>query len=240
MRTLPPRSSLPSDISRKLQSKTESIQRIPEAERKTKAARLYKSVRKADWFIPVIEALRVLSGKTERCMYCSGSESSNLEHFKPKAVFPELALTWENFLWICWLCNHNKDADFPLAADDKLINPLEEKVWNFFRIDEKGNLAPRRVMRLNGYHPRALSTMKIIKLDRQALQESRQRHLIRLKKHVSHVIRLYELGDLSKKELEDCVADWRDDAGQPDVADYFLNGPGRRKEPFAALFKLLS
>ena len=174
MRTLPQRSSLPAATSRKLKTLTDAIQRLKDDERKAEAARLYENARQAVWFEPVIEALRVLSGVTERCMFCSGSESSNVEHFHPKAIFPELALLWENLLWICWRCNHLKRDDFPLAVDDKLINPLEENVWDFFRIDEMGSLAPISLPPLYRYHPRAVSTMKVIKLDRSAVQECRK------------------------------------------------------------------
>lgn len=240
MRQLPKRKSLPSATDWKLQEQTAAIRKTALAKRKATAKRLYDNARRRAWFKPVIDALREMSGKTERCMFCSGSESSNVEHFHPKALFPELALTWVNFLWVCMICNGAKGDAFPTLADERLINPLEENVWDFFRIDKKGNLAARRAPSLKAYHPRAVSTMRLVRLDRQALQESRQRHLLRLTQHVRDSVNLFQLGQLTQHDLSERVAVWREDAGQPDVADYFLNGPGRRKEPFAELFKLLT
>lgn len=241
MRQLPKRSALSPALVKRLKSQSEAIIKIAvESECKAEAKRRYENARKAKWFKPVIEALRAMAGKTERCMLCSGSESSDLEHYHPKAMFPELALTWENFLWSCGVCNGAKLNLFPTEADKKLINPIEENVWDFFRIDEYGSLTARFNTALNQFDPRAISTMKIVRLDRQALQENRQRHLRRLKRSVEHSLELFRLRQLSKKELAEIVEEWRDDAGQPDVADYFLNGPGRTEKPFAELFKLLA
>lgn len=172
-------------------------------------------------------------------MFCSGSESSEVEHYRPKATFPELALTWKNMLWACGICNRAKSNRFPVEAEQLLIDPLSEKVWDYFFIDEFGNLTARWSTMHDDYHPRAVSTMSIVALDRQALQEARQQRLINLKERVSDCLILLKNGDLSKTQVKKRIQQWRNEAFQPDVADYFLNGPGQQEEPFSLLFSLL-
>jgi 5-methylcytosine-specific restriction endonuclease McrA len=74
-------------------------------------------------------------------MLCSGSESSDVEHFMPKALYPSQAMNWENYLWACGICNRLKGNQFP-EEGRHLINPLDENVWTFFFIDEFGLLTP--------------------------------------------------------------------------------------------------
>jgi len=237
MRQFPQRPALPRDITRKLSQETKLI--VNAVDKKAEAARRYSNARQSKWFKPALKALRRLSGPGERCMFCSGSESSDVEHYRPKAIFPELALGWENLLWSCGICNGAKSNQFPTGADQVLINPLGENVWDFFFIDEFGQLTARWSIQHNDQHPRAISTMQIIKLDRQALQEARQQRLLDLQERVKDSISLFESGKISKVELKSRVGRWLKNAFQPDVADYFLNGPGREDEPFASLFTLL-
>ena len=188
MRRLPSRPSLTAATVRRLAKETTAITNA--ADSKSEAKRRYENARKARWFKPIIHALRTISGPGERCMFCSGSESSQIEHFRPKAVFPELAMTWQNFLWACGICNLFKRDQFPPDTQPgvPLINPIEENVWDFFFIDEFGNLTPRWRNDLIDLDPRAESTREILGLDRQALQEARQLRLLDLKQHVEDSI----------------------------------------------------
>jgi uncharacterized protein (TIGR02646 family) len=173
MRQLRSRPSLEATTVRRLAKETTAITNA--ADSKSEAKRRYENARKARWFKSIIHALRIMSGPGERCMFCSGSESSQIEHFRPKAVFPELAMTWQNFLWACGICNLFKGDQFPPDTQPGalLIDPIEENVWDFFFIDEFGNLTPRWRNDLDHHDPRAESTREILGLDRQALQEAR-------------------------------------------------------------------
>jgi 5-methylcytosine-specific restriction endonuclease McrA len=60
-----------------------------------------------------------------RCMYCEGSEGTDIEHFWPKSVYPERAFDWLNYLIACARCNSNFKRDqFPLdgAGAPLLVN----------------------------------------------------------------------------------------------------------------------
>jgi uncharacterized protein (TIGR02646 family) len=237
MRQLPSRPRLPAGTARRLRRETSAIQRAGDA--KTEAQRRYTNARGAAGFKPVVAALRQMAGPGERCMFCSGSEAAQVEHFRPKAVFPELAMSWENFLWACGICNLFKREQFPTESHRALIDPSGEHVWQFFFFDEFGNLTPRWRTELNAQDPRALSTQEILSLDRQALQESRQLRLVALKQQVRDSINLFRSGQLDRRRLRARHRKWLRQPFQPDVADWFLNGPGRSEAPFAEFFDLL-
>ncbi|MBI5751258.1 MAG: hypothetical protein HZA59_03800 [Hydrogenophilales bacterium] len=233
MRRLPPRPELRLITKKKLVKETMAIAQSQDP--KTEAERRYGNARKTKWFKPIVEKLAEMSGPGERCMFCSGSESSQVEHFRPKAIFHNEAMKWENFLWVCGICNHSKSARFPpdTEAGATIINPVTEDVWLFFFIDEFGNLTPRWRPELNAPDPRASKTIEILALDRDALQQSRQMRLVDLKEHIQDTLALYNQGQLATDILRVRCGNWLTLPFQPDVADYFLKGPGRDESPFA-------
>lgn len=240
MRQLPKRSKLPKELETKFGEETLKI--TTSGTPKDEAENTYTAARKAAWFRPVVQALAKLSGTGERCMYCSGSESSDVEHYRPKSTFPDKAMTWENYLWICTPCNRSKSNQFPFLPDGSpaLINPLDQNVWAYFYIDEFGNLSKRWDAKRDDFFPEGTETEKVIGLDRQALQESRRTRMDDLKEKVTDAMKLLKSGDLSVAAAKRRVRTWRKQPYQPDVADYFLNGPGKAEKPFAGFFRLLS
>jgi len=234
MRRLPPRTQLPNATITRL---AREAARIAISEDSTSEAdQRYEAARRANWFRPVIAALRALSGLGERCMFCSGSESSQVEHFWPKRHFPLRAMEWENFLWVCGICNLNKGDRFAPGID--LINPIGEKVWQFCFIDEYGNLGALWRTNLNDVDLRGDLTIKALGLNRDALQLTRQTRLDDLKRQIGDSLSLFENGTLTLADLRTRLEDWRRLPFQPDVADYFLNGPGSIEQPFSTLLEI--
>lgn len=233
MRRLPPRNPLPTTTANRLARGTTEI--IEHHNRVQRADAVYTNARRRNWFQPVTDALRQMAGLGERCMLCSGSECSQVEHFRPKALFPEFAMTWDNFLWVCGLCNLNKGDDFPLTLEGNavLINPVLENVWEFFFIDEFGNLAELWRADLNDVDPRAKKTVEVLELDRDALQLTRQSRLINLKHLIDGALRLFDAGSLTTAQLRERIDHWLVEPFQPDIADYFFRGPGSTEQPFA-------
>lgn len=239
MRNLPSRSKLPEKTFQKLVKETQVIAKAEHPKEKAKS--IYENARKTKWFEPVIKALKEMSGPGERCMFCSGSEASQVEHFRPKAIFPLVAMTWENFLWSCGICNQNKGERFPPNTEhgESLINPVEEDVWSFFFIDEFGNLSARWRNELNDVDPRATKTIEILGLDRDALQQTRQRRLKDLRDRIDDSVKLFRQNQLDVSELRSRYKEWCSQPFQPDVANYFLEGPGRNLSPFCEFCSLL-
>lgn len=233
MRRLPPRAELPPATRKKLEAESKVI---ADAENpKAEAERRCGNARKAKWFKPIVESLGAMSGAGQRCMFCGGSEASQVEHFRPKAVFPQESMKWENFLWVCSICNQSKSNRFPPETEvgAQIINPVDEDVWTFCFIDEFGNLSARWRADLDDLDPRAAKTIEILALDRDALQEPRQHRLDDLKKRVSDSLELFRQGHLDQAGLHARYEEWCKQPFQPDVADYFFGGPGRAELPFA-------
>jgi uncharacterized protein (TIGR02646 family) len=239
VRKLRKRSEIDLGTQRRLVDATDQIfrHRFPKEE----ADRVYRLARQAAWFEIIVRTLRRMSGVGVRCMYCSGSEASNVEHFRPKAIFPERAMDWNNLLWVCGICNQKKGDHFPPDTEpgEMIINPVESNPWDYFFIDEFGNLTEIWRSDLNDIDPRAKSTMVHLGLGREALQLVRQERLQDLRSQISDSVELFTAGSVSKNELRIRIRRWKRQSYQPDVADYFLNGPGRTEEPFASLFRLI-
>ena len=243
MRQLPNRPDLDAVTQKKLSAATKAIESADDP--KAVAEKKCESARQAKWFKPVTAALKQLAGPGERCMWCSGSESSQVEHYRPKSEFPNAAMSWTNFLWSCGLCNQHKGSRFPPQTEPggQLVNPLEDNVWDFFYIDQFGHLSPRWDVAANGLDPRAAKTVEILKLsnpeERQALITSRRERRRDLVKQVKRAAQAFERGELTTEDLREELADWIAQPYQLDVADYFLNGPGREEEPFRAFFGII-
>lgn len=237
MRPLPRRPELPKTVQTKLKTATARI--IRAVDRKAEAEKAFKSAHRSAWFSPVVRALGQMTGEGEPCMFCDSNEASDVDHFQPKAVFPQFAMSWDNFLWACAVCNRAKGDVFPDDANGRLINPAKENAWEFFFLDEFGNLTPLWRDAEKQLDRRAVSTRDVLKLNRQTLQQRRQRRMKQLRQHVADVLALYRTRKIDRPELLQRVESWRTEPFQPDVADYFLQGPGRQYSPFAELIRLL-
>lgn len=232
MRTLPVPQPLEKKLLQMLSDETEAIKKATDP--KAEAGKRYSNARKNRWFAPVLKELGRLAGPGERCMYCSGSEASDVEHYQPKAIFPELAMTWENYLWSCAPCNRGKLSRFPPATGPggKFVNPLHENVWDFFFIDMFGILTPRFDRATNAPNERAVTTRDFLSLNRDAVQVCRQQRFNNLKAAMADTLNLIMTRKLTKKAARERVETWKSESWQPDVADYFLNGPGQKESPF--------
>lgn len=237
MRTLSQRPALKNATVKKLSEKTNLIEAA--SDQSTEADRIYTASRVTKWFGDVLEKLRACAGSGERCMLCSGSESSDVEHYRPKSAFPLKAMEWNNYLWACTMCNRFKGNRFPPDTESggRLINPVDEVVWEFFELDQFGGLLPKWVD--GDYDPRARSTRDILRLDRQALRESRYSRRKELMQNVNDTLARFEKGELTVDDIRNRRDAWLKAPHQPDVADYYLNGPGKSEEPFAGLFAII-
>jgi len=57
----------------------------------------------------------------DKCAYCEGginaSRAGQVEHFKPKALFPSLAYDWDNYFLACGGCNGAKSDRWPDSGE---------------------------------------------------------------------------------------------------------------------------
>ena len=120
-----------------------------------------------------------------------------------------------------------KETDAILASSDQ-----KQEAERRHNNDEYGNLTPKWRTDLNSLDPRAKSTVENLALDRDALQQTRQQRIQDLKVRIEDSLSRHRAGELSQAQLEGRCREWRKQPFQPDVADYFLAGPGKDKNPF--------
>lgn len=240
MRRIAERPDLPANTLEVLADKTRQISESQEP--LIEALRVFNSARSSAWFKPVINTLRSMSGPGGCCMFCSRSESSDVEHYRPKSVFPEYTMDWRNFLWSCAICNRNKGDQFPphTIAGGMILNPIDDDPWNFLYLDDIGRVYACLDKNSNELHPRAISTIGLLKLNREDLLASRQIRYDDLRERVEACIAGFHEEKLTRANLETSVEKFLLYPFHSDVADYFLNGPGRSESPFRELFELLA
>ena len=160
---------------------------------------------------------------------------------RPKAVFPKLALAWENLLWGCANCNRRKGNQFPpdTRPGARLINPVEENVWDFFIIDRFGNFMPQWRPDKNTLDERAAATRDLLQLNRETLQARRMSRLNDLRHLVNMTLKQFRAGEIQIAEVHERSKEWRSSPTQPDVADFFINGPGSVEKPFSDLLSVV-
>lgn len=131
-----------------------------------------------------------------RCGYCEDSVGNEVEHIKPKDLYPERVFVWENYLLACGQCNRAKSNRFsvisrgrlrdvtrrrnapvrrPRAGAPALINPRDEDPLAFFdlEITETFVFLPR--LDLSGIdEQRAHYTIDTLKLNRDVLLTARR------------------------------------------------------------------
>ena len=125
-----------------------------------KAAKtLFKSRNRKDntTFAVVRKELSDLCSGSRRCMYCEDSVADEVEHFRPKDLYPEVVFAWMNYLYACGPCNREKSKKFvvvddtgafvdvtrtrgapvvrPAAGDAALIDPRRENPLDFLMLD---------------------------------------------------------------------------------------------------------
>lgn len=76
-------------------------------------------------FLQIRELLQTTNGSIHRCAYCEDSLGHQIEHIYPKALFPSVVFSWNNFLHACGSCNGAKLAKFALLNGANSIVTLD-------------------------------------------------------------------------------------------------------------------
>lgn len=137
------RTALPQATLDKLDDLTNEVTSAPDP--KAKAKSRWKSKPK-DAFDHVRSALETMAHGRARCMYCEDSIGSDIDHFWPKADYPERAFSWPNYLLACSYCNSNlKRNEFPLdpAGQPLLLDPtVDDPAAHLLFVPSTGEFTP--------------------------------------------------------------------------------------------------
>jgi hypothetical protein len=212
-----PTVGLPPDISLELAAlQTQVDQGESHGTRVTLARALFsRRNRKDDRIFRVVrETLSKMCSGAQRCGYCEDSAADEVEHIKPKHLFPNEVFLWENYLYACGPCNgpkNNKFAVFdletgnvvhitrlwaatataPPTGDPVLIDPRQEDPLHFFELDLRDTFQFVPAFELNALErQRAVYTEQILRLnERDLLVQARKTaygsYVARLKEYVA-------------------------------------------------------
>jgi uncharacterized protein (TIGR02646 family) len=154
---------------------------------------------------------RMCSG-AQRCAYCEDSAADEVEHIKPKDLYPEVVFVWENYVYACGPCNSPKGGKFAVFATATgeftdvtrsrnaevvlpepgapvLIDPRQEDPLAFLHLDLLGTFEILPAWGLNAQQKqRAEYTIELLNLNRDLLVTARSEAFY------SYKARLYEYG----------------------------------------------
>lgn len=156
-------------------------------------------------FREIGKTLRKMASGLNRCMYCEDSEGTAIEHFWPKATYPERAFDWLNYLIACTRCNSNFKRDqFPLdgAGTPLLVNPTEEEPLDHLSFSPStGRFEPRS--------PKGDPSIEVFGLNRTTLTRGRKNAWIALQLLVIGYAKHRVAGrDAEAEEIETVIRDY--------------------------------
>lgn len=75
-------------------------------------------------FIAIKDRLTAMCWGARRCTYCEDSVADEIEHFRPKDLYPDVVFDWANYLYACGPCNGPKNNHFAVFAgnDDRVTD----------------------------------------------------------------------------------------------------------------------
>ncbi len=188
----------------------------------------------------IVRVLASITGPRERCMFCEDSRGTDVEHFRPKSLYPQHAFRWPNFLWICTGCNRSKGNRFPCDPSGLplLIDPTTERPWDFLFFDsDTGMITARWEAKTGVESPKGKAMIEVLStLQHQAVTEGRRRTSARLRRCIVTFLsqRRAEDEEVSKESLQNLL-EYIDDTTDYGIAAWFFLKDGQDEEPFRTL-----
>lgn len=147
----------------------------------------WKSARQTQAMQRVMTTLQAMAGPRQRCMYCLDSHGSDIDHFRPKSVWPQRMYRWSNLLLCCTFCGRLKGGQFPMRGRRALlVDPSRENPWDHLDFDpETGNLCALFDLANNDWSAKGLETVRVLQLDRR---EALSRGYLKTLKRLSVVV----------------------------------------------------
>lgn len=125
---------------------------------------------------------------SRRCMYCEDSVADEVEHFRPKDLYPEVVFAWNNYFYACGPCNGPKNNKFsivnassqlvdvtrprgaaivpPANGDMALIDPRQENPFDFMMLDLRNTFEFTSIAEGGSVeHLRATFTIEVLRLN---------------------------------------------------------------------------
>lgn len=97
---------------RRYQAEVDSGTTHAERVERAKAAFARRNKDRDPAFREVRRILAELCSGNRRCCYCEDSVADEVEHIRPKDLYPEAVFCWSNYLYACGPCNGRKNDRF--------------------------------------------------------------------------------------------------------------------------------
>lgn len=191
----------------------------------------WQTARQSTTLKAIAVTLKHMMGARERCMYCMDSHGSDIEHFWPKAIYPERLFIWPNLLLCCTECGRLKGDRFPLDKElPLLVDPTAEEPWLYLDFDPTtGNVVARFDTEANDWSSKGLNTVEVLQLDRrEALATGYRRTFRRLSALVER-----SLNDQAINA--DCLVTELREADDHGLLGWCFIGTGQSLPPFREL-----
>ncbi|MBZ5714434.1 hypothetical protein [Nannocystis pusilla] len=220
---------LPEVASNQLAAWQQAITALPTYQERVAQAREQFSARNKTGN-PVFRAVRgqlaAMCCGERRCAYCEDSCADEIEHVRPKALFPEEVFAWRNYIYACGPCNGIKRDNFPRLVGgvvrnvargpkdpiveppqgvDLLLDPRVDEPAEVLMLDlSTGFILPRRSLDPL-QRQRAEQTIEVLRLNRPGLMRARMREH---RNYIARLARYIRMRD--EDELADLDADVED------------------------------
>jgi uncharacterized protein (TIGR02646 family) len=180
----------PPEVQVALNAARDELERVGDYAAKVRATEHHWKSARTRVVKPVRSVLRSMCGEAEPCCYCESSIGAQVEHARPKSLYPELTFDWLNLLLVCGACNTIKNNGFAVLIDGRavqvarrrsapivppptgpmaLVDLRREDPLSFFELNlELGVIQPRRRLDELGLE-RAKFTRKLLNLNRDPL-----------------------------------------------------------------------
>ena len=73
-------------------------------------------------FVVVRDQLQAMTASPYRCGWCEDSEAGQIDHVRPKALYPEHVFAWANYVPACGICNLSKGDRFAVLSGDSVVD----------------------------------------------------------------------------------------------------------------------
>lgn len=192
----------------------------------------WKNERRKSLMRRVHGVLCTMAGPAQRCMYCLDSHGTDIEHWQPKALWPERMFVWENLLLCCGECGRLKGKKFPLDATGNalFLDPTQDDPWRHLDFDPPtGMLTPRFDLASSTFDRRGEATTLVLRFGhRDALHEQYRKTWRRLGEVIQAV--LAQPGTTTAQLLAKLRA-----ADDHNLLPWCFSDRGARESPFLEL-----
>ncbi|MBZ5619487.1 MAG: hypothetical protein LAQ69_12300 [Acidobacteriia bacterium] len=189
-----PPEDLPSDVRGTLRRYQAAVDAEPDFGKRVALAAVKFRQRNRETNLAFRQVRRTLTSMcagAKRCMYCEDSAADEVEHHRPKDLYPEHVFDWENYLYACGPCNGPKNNRFavfasggsivdvtrkrnqpvrpPIKGDSVLLHPRSENPLEYMMLDILGDtflFVPTAVAHSQEFE-RASYTIQLLRLNQR-------------------------------------------------------------------------